>query len=69
MRRIVSNTGPLLHLHEAELLPLLRHAEEIHIPRAVDLEMAQHELDWQARKRDWITITSVITPYDAQATR
>ena len=69
MRRIVSNTGPLLHLHEAELLPLLRRAGEIHIPRAVDLEMAQHELEWQARKPDWITITPVTTPYDAQATR
>jgi hypothetical protein len=30
VKRIVSNTGPLLHLHEAELLSLLGHAGEIH---------------------------------------
>ena len=69
MRRVVSNTGPLLHLHEAELLALLEHAGEIYIPRAVDLEMAQHELEWRARRLDWITVTPVTAPYDAQATR
>jgi predicted nucleic acid-binding protein len=69
VRRVVSNTGPLLHLHEAELLALLEHAGEIYIPRAVDLEMAQHELEWRVRKPDWITVTPVTAPYDAQATR
>ena len=69
MRRIVSNTGPVLHLHEAELLALLKHAGEIHIPRAVDLEMAQHELEWRVRRPDWITVTTVTTPYDGQAAR
>ena len=69
MRRIVSNTGPVLHLHEAELLTLLEHAGEIYIPKAVDLEMAQHELEWRARKPDWITVTLVTASYDPQATR
>ena len=69
MRRIVSNTGPLLHFHEAELLPLLGHAGEIHIPKAVNLEMAKHEQEWQAHKPEWITVTAVTAPYDAQATR
>ena len=31
--------------------------------------MAQHELEWRARRPDWITVTPVTTPYDAQATR
>jgi predicted nucleic acid-binding protein len=69
VRRIVSNTGPVLYLYEAELLSLLEHAGEIHIPRAVDLELTQHELEWRARKPDWITVTTVTTPYDAQATK
>lgn len=69
MRQIVSNTGPLLHLQEAALLTLLEHAGEIHIPRVVDLEMAQHELEWQSRKPDWITVTTVTAPYDVQSTR
>jgi predicted nucleic acid-binding protein len=69
VRRIVSNTGPLLHLGEAELLTLLERAGEIHIPRAVDLEMAQHELEWRTRRPDRITASTVTTPFDAQATR
>jgi predicted nucleic acid-binding protein len=69
VRRIVSDTGPLLRLHESDLLTLLEHAGEIHIPKAVDLEMAKHELEWQAHKPDWITVTPVTAPYDAQATR
>ena len=69
MRRIVSNTGPVLHLHEAELLTLLKHAGEIHIPISVDLEMAQHALEWGARKPDWITVTTVTAPNDSQVTK
>ncbi len=67
--KIVSNTGPLLHLHEAELLALLEHVGEIYIPKAVDVEMAQHELAWQDRKPGWIMVTTVAAPHDAQATR
>jgi predicted nucleic acid-binding protein len=69
VRRVVSNTGPLLHLHEAALLALLEHTGEIYIPKAVDVEMAQYELDWQARKPRWITVTTVTAPHDAQAAR
>jgi hypothetical protein len=69
VRRVVSNTGPLLHLHESDLLTLLEHAGEIHIPRAVDLEMVQHELDWQTLKPNWITVTQVTTPFDAQSAK
>jgi predicted nucleic acid-binding protein len=69
VRRVVSNTGPLLHLYEAELLALLEHAGAISIPKAVDSEMAQHEPNWRARKPSWITVTTVTAPYNAQATR
>ena len=41
MRQIVSDTGPLLHLHEAACLALLEHAGTIAIPKAVDSEIVQ----------------------------
>ena len=39
LRRIVSDTGPLLHLSEAQALQILSYAGEIHIPKAVEIEM------------------------------
>ena len=67
MRQIVSDTGPLLHLHEAACLDLLKHAGTMAIPKAVDSEMVQHVRAWHTRKLPWITVTAVIAPYDAQA--
>jgi predicted nucleic acid-binding protein len=69
VKQVVSNTGPLLHLHEAELVALMEHTGEIYIPKAVDLEMTQHEPEWRIRKPHWITVTTVSALYDAQATR
>ena len=43
MRRIVSNTGPILHLGKAQALALLERAGDVLVPRAVDLEMSQHD--------------------------
>jgi hypothetical protein len=37
--QIVSDTGPLLHLHEAACLALLEHAGTVTVPKAVDSEM------------------------------
>lgn len=68
MRRIVSDTGPLLHLHEATCLALLEHAGTVAVPKAVDREMVQHVREWHTRKPPWIAVTSVIAPYDVQAT-
>ena len=42
MRLVVSNTGPLIHLSEANKLELLRLTGEAHIPRAVEAELARH---------------------------
>ena len=59
MRWIVSDTGPLLHLHEATLLSILEHAGTIVMPKAVDHELTLHVRDWYARKPQWITVTTV----------
>jgi len=68
VRRIVSDTGPLLHLHEAACLALLEHAGIVTVPKAVDSEMVQHVREWHTRKPPWITVTAVTAPYDVQAT-
>jgi predicted nucleic acid-binding protein len=68
VRQLVSDTGPLLHLHEAASLDLLQHAGAIAIPTAVECEMVQHVRAWRTCKPQWITVTPVRTPYDAQAT-
>jgi hypothetical protein len=68
VRRIVADTGPLLHLHEAACLPLLEHAGTVAVPKAVDSEMMQRVREWPTRKPLWITMTPVSAPYEAQAT-
>ena len=46
MKRIVCDTGPLLHLGEAGVRDLLSPAGDVHIPLAVDLELRSYEVDW-----------------------
>jgi hypothetical protein len=41
VRVVVCDTGPVLHLHEAGVLDVLRHVGEILIPAAVDDELAR----------------------------
>lgn len=57
MKRIVCDTGPLLHLGEAGVRDLLSPAGDIHIPVAVDLEMQSYEVDWQDRRPVWLHLT------------
>lgn len=68
MRRIVSNTGPLLHLSETGALDLLSRTGEVHIPRTVDTEIMQHDPDWQKRRPEWITVDELTVPHDQEAT-
>ncbi len=56
MRLIVSNTGPLLHLSEADALLLLNWTGEVSIPRAVDKEMTQLFSTWQSQRPTWVCI-------------
>jgi predicted nucleic acid-binding protein len=67
MRLVVSNTGPLLHLLEANSLDLLKLAGEVHIPPAVATEISRLATNWSSLQTDWINVTSLIAPHDAQA--
>ena len=68
LRRVVSNTGPLLHLSEAQALPLLMQTGEVYIPRAVDGEMEQRDSLWHNARPSWIHAETLIAPYDGEAT-
>lgn len=67
MRRIVADTGPVLHLVEVEALDLLQLAGEVCIPPAVDAELAQHLPDWPIQRPDWLIVASVEAPHREQA--
>lgn len=63
--RIVSNTGPLLHLTEAQAISLIRFAGEIHIPVIVEIELTRQLITWQTP--EWVTIDNVTGMFSKQA--
>jgi predicted nucleic acid-binding protein len=56
MKLIVSNTGPILHLTEANLLGLLQKAGKVYIPKLVEIEMDALYPHWTKHKPEWIFI-------------
>jgi predicted nucleic acid-binding protein len=54
VRVVVCDTGPVLHLREAGVLDVLRHAGEVLIPAAVDDELARLVDDWAATHPAWL---------------
>lgn len=66
MRRIViCDTGPLLHLSEANAIHLLQLAGEVIIPPAVAKEFEQNAPD--AKLPDWIQVKDLDEPYGKKA--
>jgi predicted nucleic acid-binding protein len=65
VRRIVSNTGPLLHLNEAQALALLRIAGEVRIPTGVEAEVAYHTTGWKTPT--WLAVEVLTGPRAAEA--
>ncbi len=53
LRLVVSDTGPLLHLGEADALLLLTWTGEVSIPKAVEREMTQQDPLWQSQRPAW----------------
>jgi predicted nucleic acid-binding protein len=54
VRIVVCDTGPVLHLREAGVLDVLRHAGEVLIPAAVDDELKRLADDWAATRPAWL---------------
>lgn len=54
MRIVVCDTGPVLHLREADVLDVLRQVGEVLIPAAVDEELTRLVDDWPAARPAWL---------------
>ena len=54
MRLVVSDTGPVLHLHEAQALHLLQAADEVVVPPAVDHELHPLIRSWPTVRPHWL---------------
>jgi predicted nucleic acid-binding protein len=59
VRRIVSNTGPVLHLKEIDSLHLLRDAGQVFIPPPVEDELRRRIPEWGKNRPDWLEVTEV----------
>jgi predicted nucleic acid-binding protein len=67
LRRVVCDTGPVLHLWEAGALPLLEPLGRIHIPTAVQAEILVRQPDWKHQKPPWIEITDLDASFSESA--
>lgn len=65
MRLVVSNTGPLIHLSEAQALELLELTGEVHIPEGVDHEARRRVPAWS--KPAWLAIDKLNEPHITEA--
>lgn len=63
MRCIVSNTGPVFHLYEAQALDLLALADALFIPPAVETELAHLIPDWQRTRPAWLKLETPTAPH------
>jgi len=59
LKRVVSDTGPLLHLLEAESLDLLGHAGQVFIPPAVLTELLAHHRRWSTDQPPWVEVVAL----------
>lgn len=59
MKKIVCDTGPILHLWESDLLDLLAKAGKIFIPKMVNTELVEINPSWKKQKPSWIYTESL----------
>jgi len=67
MKTVVCDTGPLLHLREANLLYLLEKMGKIYIPQLVVTELAEIDNSWSDQKPSWIFIQNLSEMDSTQA--
>jgi predicted nucleic acid-binding protein len=56
---IVSDTGPLLHLQEADSLDILQAAGRVIIPPGVHAELVDHDPFWDEHRPGWIAVEAL----------
>lgn len=63
--KLISNTGPLIHLSEARALNLLQLAGELHIPQIVEVEIKNRFPTWQTP--EWMIVDLLTEVHAVQA--
>lgn len=56
LRIIVCDTGPILHLREAQALEVLADAGEVMVPSTVDGELARLIPNWWGERPSWLMV-------------
>ncbi len=67
MRCLVADTGPVLHLEEAQSVALLALVGEVHVPPAVATEMQHYLPVWRHWRPPWLQIVSLQVAYHEEA--
>jgi len=67
VRKVVADTGPILHLHEAEALQLLALIGEVFIPESVQAELNSLLPRWEHIKPDWLKVHTLSSPFREEA--
>lgn len=63
--KVVSNTGPLLHLTEAQNLDLLHLTGDVFLPPCVERELIHHISAWQTP--EWMSVIPLTQTHSTQA--
>lgn len=67
MRVVVCDTGPILHLREANGLWLLETAGDVIAPTAVDRELEARVSDWTTERPAWLRVVKISEEDSRQA--
>jgi predicted nucleic acid-binding protein len=59
VRVVVCDTGPILHLSEADALALLEKTGDVMVPSAVERELIARISDWSVRRPTWLRVEFV----------
>jgi len=65
----VCDTGPILHLREAQVLPLLEKTGEVVIPPAVEQELEARISNWARERPGWLQVAQMAEEVTRQAER
>jgi predicted nucleic acid-binding protein len=63
VRTVVCDTGPILHLAEADALVLLKYAAPVLVPPMVEAETTAHLANWRSHRPPWIEVAPLTPRY------
>jgi predicted nucleic acid-binding protein len=67
VRTVICDTGPILHLKEANLLYLLAKTGKVYVPEMVDIELAEIDNTWENQRPSWILVETLSEKESSQA--